>query len=388
MARTRPDYPDDIFDNTRMSFGDHIEELRSRLIKALLGLGFCLVIGFILDGIGDYMGNPNFGMGRPAMRIITEPVESQVRNFYARRNASPEAQEKLKGIRRTSPEEVERIRGKLKKNDGDLTSLTDDEKQALLGAEKDFPIRVPIEPFEKAFGLKRVNPEQSEIELDAKVFPAYISSYGDEGQGYLGTRRYLTTLSTQEAFMVYFKVSLLCGVILASPWIFFQMWSFFAAGLYPHERKFVHLYLPFSIGLFLAGAALCQFIVLPGAVKALLGFNSYVDLDPDLRLNEWLGFAIMLPLVFGISFQTPLVMFFLNRIGLFTAQAYWQKWRYAVFILAIFSAIITPTPDVVTMLYLFVPMFGLYVLGVLVCYFFPPRWQTHPEGMDETQIAV
>ena len=388
MARTRPDYPDDIFDNTRMSFGDHIEELRSRLIKAILGLVFCLIIGFILDGIGDYLDRPSFGMGRPAMRIITEPVESQVRNFYARRNASPQAQDKLKRIRRTEPAEVQRIREKLKKNDGDISELSDEERAMLLGAEKDFPIRVPIEPFEKAFNLKRADPEQTEIELDAKVFPAYISSYGDEGQGYLGTRRYLTTLSTQEAFMVYFKVSLLCGVLLSSPWLFYQMWAFFGAGLYPHERRHIHLYLPFSIGLFLAGALLCQFVVLPGAVKALLGFNSYVDLDPDLRLNEWLGFAIMLPLVFGISFQTPLVMFFLNRIGLFTAQAYWKKWRYAVFILAVFSAIITPTPDVVTMLYLFVPMFGLYVLGVLICYFFPPRWQTHPQVMDETQVGV
>ena len=388
MARTRPDYPDDIFDNTRMSFGDHIEELRSRLIKALLGLAFCLIIGFILDGVGDYMGRPNFGMGRPAMRIITEPVESQVRNFYARRTASGPAQDKLKGITRTDPVEVERIRQKLRDNDGDLSALTDDERRALLGADKTMPMLVPIKPFEDAFGLKRLNPEQTEIELDARVYPAYFSSYGDEGQSYLGTRRYLTTLSTQEAFMVYFKVSLLCGVLLSSPWIFYQMWAFFGAGLYPHERRHIHLYLPFSVGLFLAGAMLCQFVVLPGAVKALLGFNSYVDLDPDLRLNEWLGFAIMLPLVFGISFQTPLVMFFLNRIGLFTAQVYWKKWRYAVFILSVFSAIITPTPDVVTMLYLFVPMFGLYVLGVLICYYFPPRWQTHPAELDETQVAV
>ena len=387
MARTRPDYPDDIFDNTRMSFGDHIEELRSRLIKALLGLAFCLVIGFILDGIGDYMDRPNFGMGRPAMRIITEPVETQVRNFYARRNASTEAQDKLK-FSRTAPAEADRIREKLKKNDGDWSSLTDDEKLLLRASDKGMPIIMPIEPLEKAFGLKRVDPEQTEIEMTVRVYPAYFSSYSDEGQNYLGTRRYLTTLSTQEAFMVYFKVSLLCGVLLSSPWIFYQMWAFFAAGLYPHERKYVHLYLPFSVGLFLAGAALCQFVVLPGAVKALLGFNSYVDLDPDLRLNEWLGFAIMLPLVFGISFQTPLVMFFLNRIGLFTAQSYWKKWRYAVFILAVFSAVITPTPDAVTMLYLFVPMFGLYVLGVLICYFFPPRWQTHPQVMDETQVAV
>ena len=388
MARTRPDYPDDIFDNTRMSFGDHIEELRSRLIKALLGLAFCLVIGFILDGVGDYMGQPSFGVGRPAMRVITEPVETQLRNFYSRRNASPAAQQKLVDITHTSPAEAERIRQKIRDTGGDYSSLSDGEKKAMLGADKPMPIIMPMEPLEQAFGIKRVDPEQTEIEMTVRVYPAHFSSYSDEGQGYLGTRRYLTTLSTQEAFMVYFKVSLLCGVLLSSPWIFYQMWAFFAAGLYPHERKHIHVYLPVSVGLFLVGAMLCQFVVLPGAVKALLGFNSYVDLDPDLRLNEWLGFAILLPLVFGVSFQTPLVMFFLNRIGMFTAEMYWRKWRYAVFIIAVFSAVITPTPDAVTMLYLFVPMFGLYVFGVLVCYYFPPRWQTHPVVIDETQVAV
>ena len=67
---------------------------------------------------------------------------------------------------------------------------------------------------------------------------------------------------------------------------------------------------------------LCQFVVLPGAVKALLAFNEWLGFDPDIRLNEWLGLALILPLVFGISFQTPLVMIFLNRIGMFTAQDY------------------------------------------------------------------
>ena len=146
MARTRPDYPDDIFDNTRMSFGDHIEELRSRLIKALLGLAFCLVIGFILDGIGDYMDQPNFGMGRPAMKIITEPVESQVRDFYSRRGGAPDAQKKLTDIKRTTPEEADRIRKKLAKNDFAIGSLTDEEKIALRGADKSFPMLVPIGP--------------------------------------------------------------------------------------------------------------------------------------------------------------------------------------------------------------------------------------------------
>jgi sec-independent protein translocase protein TatC len=95
----------------------------------------------------------------------------------------------------------------------------------------------------------------------------------------------------------------------------------------------------------------------------------------------------MLPIVFGVSFQTPLVMFFLNRIGMFGWEDYWAKWRYAVFILAFFSALITPTPDLVTMLYLFVPMFGLYMIGVLVCKYFPPAHEAAYRD-DEEQVAV
>lgn len=385
--RTRsPEYPEDIFDDSRMSFGDHIEELRSRLIKALYGLGFCLMVGFVLDYIGkDVLHTDNFGIGIPMMKIITEPVESQVRNFY--RNRNERAKDKLTDIGRTSEDEVKPIRDKLKAADGDLTALTAEEKRKLMSAPVDMPLIIPTKPLSEAYGMTPTDPNQTEITVMAKVYPAYVSSLSEDGVTQLETRRYLTTLSAQEAFMVYFKVSLLCGAVIASPWIFYHIWAFVSAGLYPHEKKYVHLYLPISVGLFIGGVLLCQFIVLPGAVKALLGFNNWIDLDPDLRLNEWLGFALLLPVVFGISFQAPLVMFFLCRIRLFTYKTYLEYWRAAVMILAVFSAVITPTPDVVTLLYLFVPMFGLYMVGVLVCYLFPaPTWTEEEEA--EAQVAV
>ncbi len=129
-------------------------------------------------------------------------------------------------------------------------------------------------------------------------------------------------------------------------------------------------------------------MVLPGAVKALLKFNEWLGFDPDIRLNEWLGLAVILPLVFGISFQTPLVMVFLNRIGMFTAQDYISKWRQACMVLAVFAAVITPTPDVVTMLYLFVPMFGLYLLGIVICHYFPGVIEEDEEVEAAEEVAV
>lgn len=381
-----PEYPEDIFDETRMSFGDHIEELRSRLIKALYGLAFFLLIGFVLDYVGkDILGNDNFGIGIPMMKIITEPVESQVRNFYKERNEKAKIR-LLDGFERTPEEEAKRIRDKLRDHKGDLTVLSAEEKRKLLAAPVDMPIILPAKPFKDA-GMTLNDPNQTEIPVMAKVYPAYLNTYSADGEALLETRRYLTTLSAQEAFMVYFKVSLLCGAVLASPWILWHLWAFVSAGLYPHEKRHIYLYIPISVGLFIGGVLLCQFLVLPGAVKALLGFNNWIDLDPDLRLNEWLGFALILPVVFGVSFQAPLVMFFLTRLGICTYKTFLDYWRAAVMILAVMAAVLTPTPDVVTLLYLFVPMFGLYMVGILVCYWFPRKtWDEEQEA--EAQVAV
>src|SRR5579883_3302521 len=137
-------YPDDIFDDTRMSFGDHLEELRSRLIKALVGLTFFLVIGFVLDGLGDWVGNPNIGIGRPMMRVIVEPVESQARNFYHNRAVRSEA--KLPAGQ-SNPEEVARVRAKLEDAKGDVSALSSDEKRILLGASRERPVVTPVAPL-------------------------------------------------------------------------------------------------------------------------------------------------------------------------------------------------------------------------------------------------
>jgi sec-independent protein translocase protein TatC len=377
FAADKYNYPDDIFDESRMSFGDHIEELRSRLIKALKGLGLVLFLGFLLDYCGDQFKQPWLGVGRPMMGVIVDPVESQVRDFYNRRNQKN--QTKLDAITKVDPAEVERVRAKLAEYDGQLSVLSTDEKKILLSAPRSMPVVLPVEPLAKVFGPPK-DPNVKEIELTMQVFPAHLHYLGNEGEGLLENRQYLTSLSVQEAFMVYFKVSLLCGVVLSCPWIFFQIWAFVAAGLYPHEKKIVWNSLPYAVGLFL---------VLPGAVKALLAFNNWIGVDPDLRLNEWLAFALILPLVFGLSFQTPLVMVILNRIGLFGWEDYARRWRGAIMILAVFSALITPTPDALTMLYLFLPMFGLYLLGILICKWYPPPARDDDDESDDgSQVAV
>jgi sec-independent protein translocase protein TatC len=196
-------------------------------------------------------------------------------------------------------------------------------------------------------------------------------------------------MGIMEAFMVYFKVSLLCGVILACPWIFYQMWAFIGAGLYPHEKKLVNVYLPYSIFLFVGGCVLCQFVVMPRAVDAMLAFYKWLDIEPDMRLNEWLSFALLMPLVFGISFQTPLVMMFLNKVGAVTYQTHRATWRYAMFGLAIGTALLCPSTDVVSWLSLFIPTFGLYLVGVLITYLYPnDSLLGGPVEEEEVEVGV
>ena len=107
--------------------------------------------------------------------------------------------------------------------------------------------------------------------------------------------------------------------------------------MYPHEKRYVNLYLPMSLVLFLAGVAVCEFIVIPKALAYLLGFNEWMGLENELRLNEWLTFALLMPIMCGLAFQTPLVMLFLERLGIVNVDFYRKYRRYAVMGLASWS---------------------------------------------------
>jgi hypothetical protein len=161
-----------------------------------------------------------------------------------------------------------------------------------------------------------------------------------------------------------------------------------AAGLYPHEKHYVHKYLPMSLGLFLGGVLLCQFAVIPQSISALLWFNDWLGFTPDLRLSEWLGFAILMPLVFGISFQTPIVMLLLERIGIMSVEGYIRGWRIAVFLLAVMAMIITPTPDAYTMILMWLPLCGLYFLGIYLCKLSGRHSERESEDSENEYVEV
>jgi sec-independent protein translocase protein TatC len=322
--------PDDFFADTRMSFGEHIEELRAHLLRALAGF----LVGMVVS----------FAFGSTVVHFITHPVETQLMKFYNRR--------------------VERLTRELEQGDPRLVELNKPEPMPARVKRGEFrqflrDLGVQLAPQAEAGG------DDDWVDVPVWYRRMAVALQTQEAMRLVQKPPLLATMSVMEAFMVYVKVCAVTGLVLSSPWVFWQLWSFVAAGLYPHEKRYVHVYLPVSLGLFLAGVFVCEFLVLPNAIEGLLWFNEWLGLEPDLRLNEWLTFALVLPVVFGLAFQTPLVMLFLAKIGVFDADAFRAKRRIAWFAMAIFAAIFTPA-DAISMLLMWVPMCLLYELGILM----------------------
>ncbi|MGO9642908.1 MAG: twin-arginine translocase subunit TatC [Candidatus Acidiferrales bacterium] len=154
------------------------------------------------------------------------------------------------------------------------------------------------------------------------------------------------------------------GLVLASPWVLYQVWLFVAPGLYKHERRAVWMFVGSSVFLFLVGIAFGYFVMLPYVLKFLISFQG--PFRPLIDINEYFDLIFIVLLGLGLIFELPILIFFLALFGLVTPKMLLKNFRYAVLIITILAAIITPTPDATTMLIFMAPMFLLYFLGVAV----------------------
>jgi sec-independent protein translocase protein TatC len=179
-------------------------------------------------------------------------------------------------------------------------------------------------------------------------------------------------LSVQEPFSVYLKAAFVVGAVAASPFIFYFLWSFVGVGLYPHEKRYVRVFLPISLALFLAGVLLAFFVVFRFVLAFLFQFYEWMGIDPDPRITDWLTFVMIMPLGFGISFQLPLVMLFLERIGVFSLADYMSHWRISVLVIFVLAMILTPS-DPYSMLLMAAPLTLLYFGGIAMCKLMPRR---------------
>jgi sec-independent protein translocase protein TatC len=172
-----------------------------------------------------------------------------------------------------------------------------------------------------------------------------------------------------EAFMLQLKVAALAGVVLAAPIIMWQLWLFVAPGLYAKEKRFALPFILFSTIFFVGGAAFSHFIVFPAAWRFFASFNNeYLQFMP--KVSEAFGLYAYMLLAFGIIFQMPTLVLALARMGVVTAGFLWRHTKYAILIIFILAAVITPSSDVVNQSLMAVPMIVLYILSILIAWAF------------------
>lgn len=189
-----------------------------------------------------------------------------------------------------------------------------------------------------------------------------------------------------EAFFTYLKVSLLAGIILATPVLFYEFWMFVSPGLYREEKKYILPIIILSLIFFIAGASFGYFIVFPYGFQFFLGFTTEtIQALPSMK--EYLSFASKMLLAFGFVFELPLVLTFLSRMGLVTPAFLKKNRKYALLLFFVGSAIITP-PDVVTQIMMAMPLILLYEIGILGAKIFGRNSKSEGENDDEQEEEI
>jgi sec-independent protein translocase protein TatC len=304
-----------------MSLGDHLEELRARLILAVLGLFVGMVVSLIF--------------GTHILNFIEGPYNRMM-------------------SKRLGKIEGQRVKSEV----GAVIDLFFEKLTQHLASDPNAP---NIDPKLVAF-VRSVSAET--VDAWAEKTKATI-----EGGQLPPDRGGLVTLAPAEAFIAYMKVSLVSGLILTSPWVFYQIWMFVAAGLYESERRYIRTAIPFSTGLFVTGALFFLFVITPVTLKFFLSFNDIIGVVNNWTLSKYISFVTVLMLVFGIAFQTPIAVFILVRTGLVSLQTLRSIRKYVIIGLAFLSAVATPSPDPYTMIALLIPLYALYELGIALSVF-------------------
>ena len=469
---------EDLFDNSRMSFGEHLEELRRVLIRSLVGVAVCCVIGFLFaDQVVDFLKSrlvnavSNFQKDKSKTEIRKRigflPPEYQP--WFEQEQMAPENMlvdpgDMIRVLRQVSPNflsgvnlvpymfhpssfDLDRLPklcqqlvnpqgepGEIEKVDFIRNGLTDAQKQGLQRiADRPAATVADVDFVTDVFNQMI---ERDDL-VDASAFASAMESNPSSSWDIFGSgaenpltemkadlertndpdlrRRINRVLVTQtfskwmppvkldmvpmqvwrkidaepqslaatESFMIWIKAGIFSGLLLASPWVLFQMWLFVASGLFPHEKSYVYVFLPISLALFFAGAGLAFFFVFEPVLKFLFSFNASMGISPQIRINEWLSFVMFLPIGFGIAFQLPLVMLFLFRINVFSIETYLSKWRMAVMIIFALSMLLTPA-DPVSMIMLAIPLTLLYFLGIGLCRWLPGK--RNPFGEEPAAV--
>jgi sec-independent protein translocase protein TatC len=179
----------------------------------------------------------------------------------------------------------------------------------------------------------------------------------------------LVAISPMDQFnIIWVKLPILAAVFLSSPWIIYQIWGFIAPGLYKKERRFAAPFVICTAGLFIAGGFFAYFVVFRFALEFLLGIGLNVNITPFISMTDYFDLFVDVMLGVSLVFEMPVVIFFLTLLRIVTPRFLISQSRYAILIIVILAAVVTPTPDVFNMMLFAVPMVMLFYVGIFASY--------------------
>ncbi|MFS8084617.1 MAG: twin-arginine translocase subunit TatC [Acidobacteriota bacterium] len=347
MPRLRPgkareqEEDDDI--GGQMSFLEHLDELRTRLIRSMI---FVVLATFLCWFVSDRIYN---FLARPVQRALAE-ADQQRRVTMAGKDGQ------LSTVPLNSLNANDRLRFVFP--DPTWLGATAIPAGASVMARVDFDSQGNVglfsdEPFTAG---NNVIPKDVKLPIDFNRGYEKLPDINEK----------LVVTTAVEPFALYVKVSLYAALALSVPFLLWQIWAFVSPGLYPHERKYVTPFIGLSTIFFVLGAATAYYLIFPPAAKYLLGLGQ--DFRLLLKADDYFDFIILLMLGMGLVAQMPAITYVLARIGLVTAGWMLRIWRTAVVVILIVAAVLSPTNDVPNMLLFAAPMFVLYVISILVAW--------------------
>jgi sec-independent protein translocase protein TatC len=203
------------------------------------------------------------------------------------------------------------------------------------------------------------------LEFLIAPYAEQIQTTSDDGTTTIEPERRLQILRPTEGIETYFKVSLVAGTLLSMPFILYQLWLFIAPGLEKQEKRYVYIFIPSGTLLFLIGVFFAWSVLMPAAISFLASFMPSI-FSADWTAQEYISFTTSFLVWIGVSFEMPLIIYILSRVGVVTSTTLRQQWRAAIVIIAVLAAAVTPSIDPVTMILTMIPLIILYMLSIVL----------------------
>jgi sec-independent protein translocase protein TatC len=347
MSEEREDAPNE--EGLQMSFLDHLDELRLRIVRSVIGIAVAFVFCFLF--------------AKQIYNFLEVPVKQQLK--------------KARVLEQAKFGEADPAQFK----EGETLDYTFVRDAAIGGVRipqgTTVPARATLVDGKLALVLQRRWVVGPSVVPEGKPITAILQE--SERANVFAEDDKLVLRGVTSAFTLYVQVALYTGIGLAIPFLLYQIWAFIAPGLYQHEKKYVVPVLTMAAVFFVLGASFAYKIAFPVACDYLLNWQTEGGFRTLLDAEDYFNLIMLIMLGLGVVFQIPTVSFLLGRIGLITPRIMLKVWRHAIIAIAIIAAVLTPTPDALNMLVFMGPMLALYFISIGIVWLFGKPRRTDAE---------